>query len=281
MTEKMTLTEKTEQAQQILSDRGEVLNYAERTRLTWEAFIQPARMRKFKGSPVEFRQEAQRRSHAFYEFCENLGIPVNVQGVDTIENASNIPLWLGNHQKFGFEAVNICDLTPDNTRTMLKDSLLKIPLFGPALAGFDPIVFDRSKTKEDALEATGLAQAETIRNGGSVMIFPEGGRKGPELGLFKSRLFQHAYEAALKQDNTRQRVAVISTDASTALPFKMGPKVLVPTLTTGFKTPVNVKIDILDLDPDETAVIFKNRVRNLISGNLNTFANQRLEELAA
>ncbi len=279
MTETMTLTEKNNRAREILADHGEVLSYTQTLRLAWQVFSQPAKMAKFKGTPQEVRQEAQRRSHDFYNFCRSIGIDIDVQGVDTIEDADEIGLWLGNHNLFGFEAVNICDATSDTTRTMLKDGLLKIPFFGKGLAKFDPIVFNRKLKSGEALAETAQAQVDTIAQGGSVMIYPEGKRMGDELGPFKTVLYQRAYESIQQRESTKRRVGLITTD-SAGLPFKLTPKVLKPNGVQAYKTPVHMHVETVEVNPEENIKEFNQRVRLQIQSNLARIADQRLEALA-
>jgi 1-acyl-sn-glycerol-3-phosphate acyltransferase len=62
--------------------------------------------------------------------------------------------------------------------TVLKKELLRIPFFGWALAMLNPIAIDR-KQKTNALKQLAEQGCERLRNGISVLIFPEGTRHKP------------------------------------------------------------------------------------------------------
>ena len=62
--------------------------------------------------------------------------------------------------------------------TVLKKELLYIPFFGWALAMLNPIAIDR-KQKTNALKQLAEQGCERLRNGISVLIFPEGTRHRP------------------------------------------------------------------------------------------------------
>jgi len=62
--------------------------------------------------------------------------------------------------------------------TVLKKELLRIPFFGWVLAMLNPIAIDR-KQKTNALKQLAEQGCERLRNGISVLIFPEGTRHKP------------------------------------------------------------------------------------------------------
>jgi len=108
-------------------------------------------------------------------------------GVDyEIIGLSNIPadpaVFLSNHQS-SWEAILyyrlVYPLSP-----ILKKELMNIPFWGWALRLTQPIAIDRSKPREAGRSL--LAQGEQrLKNGHSVVIFPEGTRSAPgQLGKF-------------------------------------------------------------------------------------------------
>lgn len=62
--------------------------------------------------------------------------------------------------------------------TVLKRELLWIPFFGWALRFFDPIAINRAE-RSNALKAVLRQGVEKLRNGGRIVIFPEGTRARP------------------------------------------------------------------------------------------------------
>ena len=62
--------------------------------------------------------------------------------------------------------------------TIMKRELLRIPLFGWALAQLEPIAIDRSSPKE-ALKKVQASGLERLASGRHVLVFPEGTRVAP------------------------------------------------------------------------------------------------------
>ena len=100
------------------------------------------------------------------------GVKVKVHGAEKLDlNRSFI--YMANHQSNADIPVALGRL-PVQFRWLAKEELFKIPLFGRAMRGVGYISIDRSNRKK-AFESLKRA-AETIRNGTSVLIFPEGTR---------------------------------------------------------------------------------------------------------
>lgn len=77
-----------------------------------------------------------------------------------------------------------------------KAELARTPFLGPAVRASPSVFIDRSHPKK-SIESMRLA-GQRIRNGLSVIIFPEGARShGPELAAFKRGAFQLAVEAGV------------------------------------------------------------------------------------
>jgi 1-acyl-sn-glycerol-3-phosphate acyltransferase len=100
------------------------------------------------------------------------GIRAEANGFnDELEQRSYI--FMSNHQSNFDIPVLYCAL-PVQFRWMAKAELFRIPIFGLSMRGAGYISIDRSNRKSAFLS---LARAvEAIRNGTSVMIFPEGTR---------------------------------------------------------------------------------------------------------
>ncbi len=103
-----------------------------------------------------------------------------------IEGKENIPdtpmVLLSNHQS-SWETFSLQAIFPMQ-RTVVKKELLKVPIFGWALACLSPIAIDRSKGSE-AMEKLINEGREALNTGYWVAIFPQGTRVPPgETGKF-------------------------------------------------------------------------------------------------
>ena len=102
------------------------------------------------------------------------GISYTVEGAENLNRCPTV--YLANHQS-SFEAILfyqlICPVSP-----ILKKELLQIPFWGWALRLVKPVAIDRSKPREAARSL--MAQGETmLKEGNSIIIFPEGSRSEP------------------------------------------------------------------------------------------------------
>ena len=99
-------------------------------------------------------------------------IKVTVKGISNIDPSKSY-IFMPNHQS-NFDIPVLLGCLPAQFRWLAKAELFKIPLFGRAMRGCGYISIDRSNRKS-AFKSLQKA-AETIRNGASVLIFPEGTR---------------------------------------------------------------------------------------------------------
>ena len=99
-------------------------------------------------------------------------INVTVKGVNNIDPAKSY-IFMPNHQS-NFDIPVLLGCLPAQFRWLAKAELFRIPLFGRAMRGCGYISIDRSNRKS-AFKSLEKA-ADTIRNGVSVLIFPEGTR---------------------------------------------------------------------------------------------------------
>jgi 1-acyl-sn-glycerol-3-phosphate acyltransferase len=100
------------------------------------------------------------------------GIRVTAIGLDRISGLTSC-IFMSNHQS-NFDIPVLLSHLPKQFRWLAKAELFKIPIFGRSMSGAGYISIDRSDRKSAFMS---LARAaETIRNGTSVMIFPEGTR---------------------------------------------------------------------------------------------------------
>lgn len=100
------------------------------------------------------------------------GINVQVIGKSNIIPSQSC-IYMSNHQS-NFDIPVLLAYLPVQFRWLAKAELFKIPIFGFAMHRVGYISIDRDNRKS-AMESLSKA-AEAIRNGKSVMIFPEGTR---------------------------------------------------------------------------------------------------------
>jgi len=99
-------------------------------------------------------------------------IKVTVKGISNIDPSKSY-IFMPNHQS-NFDIPVLLGCIPAQFRWLAKAELFKIPIFGRAMRGCGYISIDRANRKS-AFRSLEKA-AETIRNGASVLIFPEGTR---------------------------------------------------------------------------------------------------------
>ncbi len=117
------------------------------------------------------------RMHSFVRFWGRsclffAGLKVQIQGAENIPHAGSA-IYVSNHQS-NFDIPIIYAGLPIQFRWMAKQELFRIPLFGLAMkrSGFIPI--DRSNRRKTMHSV--IAAAQRIKEGASVVIFPEGTR---------------------------------------------------------------------------------------------------------
>ena len=121
-------------------------------------------------------------------FC---GVSIRVHGDRPLEAPAYIVM--ANHRSY-FDPITLMAMFPRPLFPVAKKELGKIPLFGWALQNGMAVMIDRNN-RTDAIAALGAAETE-IRNGRTVLIFPEGTRGNMDsLKPFKKGGF-HLAEAA-------------------------------------------------------------------------------------
>ena len=100
------------------------------------------------------------------------GIRVRVTGLENIDPASSY-IYMCNHQS-NFDIPVLLAFLPVEFRWLAKAELFKIPVFGQGMRGAGYISIDRSN-QESAFKSISEA-ARRMKDGVSVMIFPEGTR---------------------------------------------------------------------------------------------------------
>ena len=123
-------------------------------------------------------------------FCFLFGITIKVVGAKNIKKDEHY-VFVVNHSSYS--DIPICFVAiPKNIRLILRHTLTQIPIWGWALNFSPMIIINRSsaskskKTLDNAIK--------TIKNGASVLLFPEGTRtKDRTLQSFKRGAFHLAY----------------------------------------------------------------------------------------
>lgn len=99
-------------------------------------------------------------------------VKVKIHGISNINPAESY-VFMVNHQS-NFDIPVLMGSLPVQFRWLAKAELFKIPIFGRGMKGCGYISIDRSNRRE-AYKSLKRA-SETIQNGTSVLIFPEGTR---------------------------------------------------------------------------------------------------------
>ncbi len=122
------------------------------------------------------------------------GIKVKAKGLEYLDPEKPC-VFMCNHQS-NFDILVLFSALPAQFRWIAKAELFRIPLFGRAMRGAGYISIERKERKK-AIQSLREA-AGRIRNGVSVMIFPEGTRSPDgSIGEFKKGGFVLAYDAGV------------------------------------------------------------------------------------
>ena len=123
-----------------------------------------------------------------------VGGKVTIEGLENIPQNNNFCL-ISNHQS-NFDIPVLLACLPVQFRWLAKAELFKIPIFGRAMRGAGYVKIDRFN-QESAFESINEAAAK-MKNGVSVMIFPEGTRsRGGNIRPFKKGGFVMAMDAGV------------------------------------------------------------------------------------
>jgi 1-acyl-sn-glycerol-3-phosphate acyltransferase len=120
------------------------------------------------------------------------GVKLEVSGISDIEKDKPL-IYMSNHQS-NFDIYALLAGLPVNFKFILKQELMKIPLLGMAMKRAGYISLDREDSRK-AIISVNMA-ADKIRNGASVLIFPEGTRsEDGVVGEFKKGGFHLALKS--------------------------------------------------------------------------------------
>lgn len=120
------------------------------------------------------------------------GIRLHVQGFDSLDSTRPY-VFVSNHASM-FDIPTVVVALRGNVNIVFKKELTRVPIWGWALRYGHFIMIDRSNVR-DALQSIERA-AQSIRNGNSVILFPEGTRtRDGKLQPFKRGAFSLAAKA--------------------------------------------------------------------------------------
>jgi len=120
------------------------------------------------------------------------GVKVDVKGLENVE--SEVPrVYATNHQSY-FDIFALFACLPVSFKFILKQELMRIPLFGFAMKSAGHVALDRTDHRK-AVESMNEA-AKKMAKGASMLIFPEGTRsEDGRLQPFKNGGFRLALKA--------------------------------------------------------------------------------------
>jgi 1-acyl-sn-glycerol-3-phosphate acyltransferase len=109
-------------------------------------------------------------------FIENAGGVFDITGMENITKPAGSVLFISNHMSTLETMVLPCIIGPLKELTfVVKESLVKHPLFGDVMKSRNPIVVGRTDPRKD-LEAVMTGGVELLKSGISIVIFPQSTR---------------------------------------------------------------------------------------------------------
>lgn len=141
---------------------------------------------KYAGIVLRTRKEAIRKlydtkawtdsSFEILRFIERTGGIFHITGMDNIPRSTGSVLFIGNHMSTLETMILPSIIGPHKELTfVVKESLVKHPLFGDVMKSRNPIVVGRTDPRKD-LEAVMNGGVELLKNGISIVIFPQSTR---------------------------------------------------------------------------------------------------------
>jgi 1-acyl-sn-glycerol-3-phosphate acyltransferase len=123
-----------------------------------------------------FRKEWADSSFYIFKFIENAGGKFHITGMENIKKPEGPVLFICNHMSTLETMILPCIIAPLREVTfVVKESLVKHPLFGDVMRSRNPIVVGRTDPRKD-LEAVMNGGMELLKNGFSIIIFPQSTR---------------------------------------------------------------------------------------------------------
>jgi 1-acyl-sn-glycerol-3-phosphate acyltransferase len=115
-------------------------------------------------------------SFYIFRFIEKTGVKFHITGMENIAKSPEPVLFISNHMSTLETMIFPCIIQPLREVTfVVKESLVKHPLFGDVMRSRNPIVVGRKDPRKD-FEAVMNGGAEKLRSGISIIIFPQSTR---------------------------------------------------------------------------------------------------------
>jgi 1-acyl-sn-glycerol-3-phosphate acyltransferase len=115
-------------------------------------------------------------SYEILQFIEKTGGRFHITGMENITKPTHPVLFISNHMSTLETMVLPCIIAPHREVTfVVKESLVKHPLFGDVMRSRNPIIVGRTDPRKD-LEAVMNGGMELLANGNSIIIFPQSTR---------------------------------------------------------------------------------------------------------
>jgi 1-acyl-sn-glycerol-3-phosphate acyltransferase len=141
---------------------------------------------KYAGVVLRTRKEAIRKlydtkawtdsSFEILQFIERSGGVFHITGMENITKNPGAVLFISNHMSTLETMILPCIIGTQKELTfVVKDSLVKHPLFGDVMRSRNPVVVGRTDPRKD-LEAVMNGGTERLKNGISIVIFPQSTR---------------------------------------------------------------------------------------------------------
>lgn len=115
-------------------------------------------------------------SHALRRSLESVGVRFEITGLETVDGRNGPCVFVANHMSSLETQILPSILQAAAPCTfVVKSSLLRYPILGPVLRGFDPITVERADPRAD-LRRVIEQGTERLRRGLSVIVFPQAHR---------------------------------------------------------------------------------------------------------
>jgi 1-acyl-sn-glycerol-3-phosphate acyltransferase len=141
---------------------------------------------KYAGTVLRTRKEAIRKvydtkawtdsSFEIFRFIENTGGKFHITGMENITRSAGPVLFISNHMSTLETMILPSIIGPHRELTfVVKDSLVRHPLFGDVMRSRNPIVVGRTDPRKD-FEAVMNGGMDLLSKGVSIIIFPQSTR---------------------------------------------------------------------------------------------------------